>query len=176
VRAAGLHAGDLVGPTAQIDRMKHVPGLSGKERMQLRNLSHHLDAVASAPQGFGRLMQLHRVSAGLGPKAFAGEKKQLHGLNVLRRRRTFGGNNQLPEAMAIPKFLVGDNTDHPDSVFLIHTEYPRFVMDLDTDEIEWLDDVDGEDEGDLTDEMAKLLGEAQAFYQREVDRYEDLED
>jgi hypothetical protein len=24
--------------------------------------------------------------------------------------------------------------------------------------------------------MAKLLGEAQAFYQREVDRYEDLED
>ena len=46
--------------------------------------------------------------------------------------------------MAIPKFLVGDNTDHPESVFLIHTEFPRFVMDLDTDEIEWLDDVDGE--------------------------------
>lgn len=84
--------------------------------------------------------------------------------------------NERSTAMAIPKFLVGDNTDHPDSVFLIHTEYPRFVMDLDTDEIEWLDDVDGEDEADLTDEMAKLLGEAQAFYQREVDRYEDLED
>lgn len=61
--------------------------------------------------------------------------------------------------MAIPKFLVGDNTDHPESVYLIHTEFPRFVMDLDTDEIEWLDDVDGEDEADLTDEMAKLLGE-----------------
>jgi hypothetical protein len=28
----------------------------------------------------------------------------------------------------------------------------------------------------LTDEMAKLLGEAQAFYQREVERYEELED
>ena len=39
-----------------------------------------------------------------------------------------------------------------------------------------LDDVDGEDEADLTDEMAKLLGEAQSFYQREVERYEELED
>lgn len=86
------------------------------------------------------------------------------------------GNHQTICIMAIPKFLVGDNTDHPESVFLIHTEFPRFVMDLDTDEIEWLDDVDGEDEADLTDEMAKLLGEAQAFYQREVERYEELED
>ena len=156
--------------------MKHVPGLSGEERMQLRNLGHHLNPVATLGQSCRGLLELHGVTSGLRPKAFAGEKKQLHGLNVLRPRRTFGGNNELPAAMAIPKFLVGDNTDHPDSVFLIHTEFPRFVMDLDTDEIEWLDDVDGEDEADLTDEMAKLLGEAQAFYQREVDRYEDLED
>jgi hypothetical protein len=176
VRTARLKAGNLVGPTAQIDRMKHVPGLAGKERMQLRNLGHHLNPVATLGQSCRGLLELHGVTSGLRPKAFAGEKKQLHGLNVLRPRRTFGGNNELPAAMAIPKFLVGDNTDHPDSVFLIHTEFPRFVMDLDTDEIEWLDDVDGEDEADLTDEMAKLLGEAQAFYQREVDRYEDLED
>jgi hypothetical protein len=132
--------------------------------------------MAPAGEGGCRLLHLHGVAPGLCPKAFSGEKKQLHGLNVLRRRRTFGGINELPAAMAIPKFLVGDNTDHPESVYLIHTEFPRFVMDLDTDEIEWLDDVDGEDEADLTDEMAKLLGEAQAFYQREVDRYEDLED
>ena len=78
--------------------------------------------------------------------------------------------------MAIPKFLVGDNTDHPESVFLIHTEFPRFVMDLDTDEIESLDEVDGEHKADFTDEMAKLLGGAQSFYQREVERYEELAD
>jgi hypothetical protein len=77
--------------------------------------------------------------------------------------------------MAIPKFLVGDNTDHPESVFIIHTEFPRFVMDLDTDEIEWLDDVAGEDQGDLTDEMASLLVEANAFYEHEVEHYENLD-
>ena len=97
---------------------------------------------------------------------------------------TFMGINVLPlvvplspksRIMAIPKFLVGDNTDHPESVFIIHTEFPRFVMDLDTDEIEWLDDVAGEDQGDLTDEMASLLVEANAFYEREVEHYENLD-
>ena len=39
--------------------------------------------------------------------------------------------------MAIPKFLVGDNTDQPENVYIIHTEYPRFVIDLDTDDVEW---------------------------------------
>jgi len=48
-------------------------------------------------------------------------------------------------------------------------------MDLDTDEIEWLDDVAGEDQGDLTDEMATLLVEANAFYEHEVEHYENLD-
>ena len=78
--------------------------------------------------------------------------------------------------MAIPKFLVGDNTDYPENVFIIHTEYPRFVIDLDSDEVEWLDDIDGEDETELTDEMSKLLDEANTFYIREVERYEAMED
>ena len=78
--------------------------------------------------------------------------------------------------MAIPKFLVGDNTDYPENVFIIHTEYPRFVIDLDSDEVEWLDDIEGEDETELTDEMSKLLDEANTFYIREVERYEAMED
>ena len=78
--------------------------------------------------------------------------------------------------MAVPKFLVGDTTDHPENVFIIHTEYPRFVMDLDSDEVEWLDDIEGEDETELTDEMSKLLDEANTFYIREVERYEAMED
>ena len=78
--------------------------------------------------------------------------------------------------MAIPKFLVGDNTDQPENVYIINTEFPRFVIDLDTDEVEWLDDIDGEDETELTDEMSKLLDEANTFYMREVERYEALEE
>ena len=78
-------------------------------------------------------------------------------------------------AMAFPKFLVGDNTDQPESVYIIHTEYPRFILDLDTDEIEWLDDLESENEEETTSEMAALIELAETFYQREVDRYEAME-
>ncbi len=72
----------------------------------------------------------------------------------------------------LPKFLIGDNTDHPDTVFIIHAHYPRFILDLDSEEIEWMEDVEVEDENELTDELVKLLQEAEEFYQRELDRYE----
>lgn len=29
--------------------------------------------------------------------------------------------------MELPKFLLGDNTDFPDAIFVIHTEFPRFI-------------------------------------------------
>ena len=77
--------------------------------------------------------------------------------------------------MPFPKFLVGDNTDQPESVYIIHTEYPRFILDLDTDEIEWLDDLESENEEETTSEMAALIEQAETFYQREVDRYEAME-
>lgn len=80
-----------------------------------------------------------------------------------------------PFAMAFPKFLVGDNTDQPESVFIIHTEYPRFVLDLDTDEMEVFDELDSENEEETTAEIAALVEQAEAFYQREVDRYEAME-
>ena len=83
--------------------------------------------------------------------------------------------------MEIPKFLVGDNTECQDSVFIIHTESPRFILNLDTDDVKWLDDdlpelLGTDDEGDLTTAISKLLAEADEFYQREIDRYEELED
>ncbi len=77
--------------------------------------------------------------------------------------------------MAFPKFLVGDNTDQPESVYIIHTEYPRFVLDLDTDEMEVFEDLDGENEDEVTKEIASLVEQAEAFYQREVDRYEAMD-
>ena len=83
--------------------------------------------------------------------------------------------------MEIPKFLVGDNTECQDSVFIIHTESPRFILNLDTDDVKWLDDdlpelLGTDDEGELTTAISKLLAEADEFYQREIDRYEELED
>jgi hypothetical protein len=72
--------------------------------------------------------------------------------------------------MTLPKFLMGDNTDFPDDIFIIHTEYPQFVINLIDDEIEWLDDVQG-DEVELANEVAELIGLASEFYDREMERY-----
>ena len=55
--------------------------------------------------------------------------------------------------MELPKFLLGDNTDCADAIFVIHTEFPRFLINLVDDEIEWWEDFDGEDQEEL-EEMA----------------------
>lgn len=75
--------------------------------------------------------------------------------------------------MQLPKFLLADNTDHPDTIFIIHTEYPRFIINLENDEVEWLEEFSKEDEEELSNETENLIGAATAFYDREVSRYED---
>ncbi len=75
--------------------------------------------------------------------------------------------------MNFPKFLLGDNTDFPDAVFVIHTEFPRFVINLENDEIEWLEEFDKHDEDELANETENLIKEASEFYDREVSRYEE---
>ena len=76
--------------------------------------------------------------------------------------------------MKIPKFLVGDNTDSQDTVFIVHTESPKFVLNLDTDDVMWMDDdlpelLGTADEAELTTAISELLALADEFYQREID-------
>ena len=73
--------------------------------------------------------------------------------------------------MELPKFLLADSTDHPEAIFIVHTEYPRFVIDLSTDDIEWMDELRG-DEGEIAVEVAQLIEAASSFYDREMERYE----
>lgn len=75
--------------------------------------------------------------------------------------------------MDFPKFLLGDNTDYPEAIFVIHTEFPRFIINLENDEVEWLEDFDTSDEEELTNEAEFLITAASEFYDREVSRYED---
>lgn len=73
--------------------------------------------------------------------------------------------------MELPKFLLADNTDHPDSVFVVHTEFPRFVINLENDEIEWLEEFDQHDQKELETETQQMVELASKFYDREVARY-----
>lgn len=75
--------------------------------------------------------------------------------------------------MEFPKFLLGDNTDYSDAIFVIHTEYPRFIINLENDEVEWLEDFDQSDEKELASQAEDLITQANEFYDREVSRYED---
>ena len=74
--------------------------------------------------------------------------------------------------MELPKFLMGDNTDCANDIFVIHTEFPRFIINLVDDEIEWLEDFDGADQEELELEVATLIDQASEFYDREMKRYE----
>ncbi|MDF4221754.1 MULTISPECIES: hypothetical protein [Maribacter] len=75
--------------------------------------------------------------------------------------------------MEFPKFLLGDNTDYPTAIFVVHTEFPRFIINLEDDEVEWLEEFSKEDEKELEEEAENLIKAATAFYDREVSRYED---
>ena len=75
--------------------------------------------------------------------------------------------------MEIPEFLLGDNTDYPTAIFVVHTRYPRFIINLENDEVEWLEDFGPEDESELEAEAENLIGAATAFYDREISRYEE---
>lgn len=74
--------------------------------------------------------------------------------------------------MELPKFLLADNTDHPDAIFIVHTEYPRFIINLENDEVEWMEEFSKQDEEDLMEEAESLIEAATAFYDREVSRYD----
>tara|TARA_R110002050_G_scaffold71466_6_gene153643 strand:+ start:4975 stop:5214 length:240 start_codon:yes stop_codon:yes gene_type:complete len=73
--------------------------------------------------------------------------------------------------MSIPKFLVADNTDQPDSIFIVHTQFPHFAWDVNHDTVEWFDELEGEEE-ELINEVADLMETAEAFYEREMKRHE----
>ena len=75
--------------------------------------------------------------------------------------------------MALPKFILGDNTDFPEAIYIIHTDFPRFIINLENIEVEWFEEFDEEDEKELASEMECLIQQATDFYDREILRYDD---
>ena len=75
--------------------------------------------------------------------------------------------------MQLPKYILGDNTDYPNAIYVIHTEFPRFVINLEDDEVEFFEEFDQQDQKEIENEMENLIQEATDFYDREIIRYED---
>jgi hypothetical protein len=74
--------------------------------------------------------------------------------------------------MELPKFLLADNTDFVEDIFIIHLDFPRFIVNLKNDELELLDETDELSDAELQIEIDKLLLEATEFYDREISRYD----
>ncbi|HBY67986.1 MAG TPA: hypothetical protein DEG69_09630, partial [Flavobacteriaceae bacterium] len=62
---------------------------------------------------------------------------------------------------------------YPTAIFVIHTEFPRFIINLEDDEVEWLEEFDNHDQKELESETENYIKEATEFYDREVARYEN---
>jgi hypothetical protein len=75
--------------------------------------------------------------------------------------------------MALPKFILGDNTDYPNAIYVIHTEFPRFIINLEDDEVEWFEDFDEEDVRELEMETENLIKLATEFYDSEIAKYDE---
>jgi len=75
--------------------------------------------------------------------------------------------------MALPKFILGDNSDYPNAIFVIHTEFPRFIINLENDALEWFEDFDVEDQKELETEAEHAIAEATRFYDAEIAKYEE---
>ena len=73
--------------------------------------------------------------------------------------------------MEFPKFLLGDNSDYPEDIFIILTEFPRCIINLKDDEIEWLEEFDTSDEEELLDESQIMVEAASNFYDKEIALY-----
>ena len=74
--------------------------------------------------------------------------------------------------MVLPKFLLADNTSFPEDIFVLHTEFPRFLINLKDDEIEWFEDLSGEREDDIAGEVSNLIEAASVFYDKQIEGYE----
>ena len=70
--------------------------------------------------------------------------------------------------MEPPKFLIADNSSLQNIIFIIHTEYPRFIMNVTNEEVHWLEDFDKKDEEILHFELERLIQDAFDFYDKEI--------
>ncbi len=70
--------------------------------------------------------------------------------------------------MEYPKFLLADNSEFPNKLFVLHTEYPRFLMDITNDDVEWFEGVEEDSEEEAENAITELLEAAMAFFDKEM--------
>jgi hypothetical protein len=78
----------------------------------------------------------------------------------------------------LPKFLLADNSQEtPDTIFVVHTEEPKFIVESDIEdfwsnqEVHWLSEAP-----DSAETIKQLLEEAEEYLEAEFESQENLFD
>ena len=69
-------------------------------------------------------------------------------------------------------FLIADSSELEDAIFVIHTEYPRFFLNVVNDEVHWMEDFENEDREELESQTTHLVEMALDFYDKEMENFE----
>jgi len=75
--------------------------------------------------------------------------------------------------MNLPAYLIADNSALKDDIFVLHTAFPRFLLNVNTDEIEWLDEFSKKDAEENADIIEQAVSGAYDFFEKEMENYEE---
>ena len=70
--------------------------------------------------------------------------------------------------MEIPKFLLADNSKFGEAIFVLHTDYPKFLINIVDDSIYWFEEFNKEEKKELDIITPKLIQDAFDFYDNEI--------
>ena len=77
----------------------------------------------------------------------------------------------------LPRFLLADNSlETPETIFVVHNENPRFIIEADIDDFEnnqkihWIDEKPGDE-----NLIARLVDEAEEFLEKEFENEDFLD-
>ena len=74
--------------------------------------------------------------------------------------------------MDLPNILIADSSELEDTIFVIHTAYPRFLINVINDEIHWMEEFEKEDREELESQTTQLIDEALSYYDKEIKNFE----
>ncbi len=72
----------------------------------------------------------------------------------------------------LPKFLIADSSELEEAIFIVHTEYPRFFLNVLNDEVHWMEEFEKEDSEELEYQTTHLIEQALDFYDEEMENFD----
>ncbi|MCT4664047.1 MAG: hypothetical protein N4A45_02290 [Flavobacteriales bacterium] len=75
--------------------------------------------------------------------------------------------------MTTPRFLMADNSQDPERIYVVHTQDPHFVYDIMAEDFVWIENnlsevIGSEDESEITTALTQLIEDALAFCRDEM--------